>query len=79
MKHQKSDNPLLDELVSQLKSPEDFRNLQDQLLKRGIEALLKAEMNHHLGRLYRNYSSFCNNLDGFRKLLIQGIEVIVKK
>jgi putative transposase len=49
MKHQKSDNPLLDELISQLKSPEDFRNLQDQLLKRGIEALLKAEMNHHLG------------------------------
>ena len=49
MKHQKSDNPLLDELVSQLKGPEDFRNLQDQLLKRGIEALLNAEMNHHLG------------------------------
>ena len=49
MKHQKSDNPLLDEQVSQLKGPEDFRNLQDQLLKRGIEALLKAEMNHHLG------------------------------
>lgn len=49
MKQQKSDNPLLDELVSQLKGPEDFRNLQDQLLKRGIEALLKAEMNQHLG------------------------------
>lgn len=49
MKHKKSDNPLLDELVSQLKSPEDFRNLQDQLLKRGIEALLKAEMDQHLG------------------------------
>lgn len=49
MKQQKSDNPLLEELVSQLKGPEDFKNLQDQLLKRGIEALLKAEMNHHLG------------------------------
>ena len=49
MKHHKSDNPLIEELVSQLKGPEDFRNLQDLLLKRGIEALLKAEMNHHLG------------------------------
>ena len=38
MKHHKSDNPLIEELVSQLKGPEDFRNLQDQLLKRGIEA-----------------------------------------
>lgn len=49
MKHSKTNNPLLEELVSQLKSPEEFRALQDQLLKRGIETLLKAEMSQHLG------------------------------
>jgi transposase-like protein len=42
-------HPLIEELVSQLKGPEDFRTLQDMLLKRGIESLLRAEMNEHLG------------------------------
>ncbi|MBK9737734.1 MAG: hypothetical protein IPO92_23460 [Saprospiraceae bacterium] len=33
----------------QLKGPEDFRTLQDMTWKRGIESLLRAEMNEHLG------------------------------
>jgi len=47
MKKQTED--LLDELVSQLEGKEDFYELRDQLLKRGIESLLKAEMTAHLG------------------------------
>lgn len=48
MKHQISDNLLLKESISHLTGPENFRNLKDQLLKWGTDALIKAEMNHHL-------------------------------
>ena len=40
---------LLDQLVSQLKGQKDFEELRDQLFKRGIQALLNAEMTAHLG------------------------------
>jgi putative transposase len=60
MKHRKQEaHPLLDALVAQMKGPEDFRTMQDLLLKRGIEALLKAEMNEHLG-----YSNGGKPIDG---------------
>ncbi|MBK8701522.1 MAG: IS256 family transposase [Saprospiraceae bacterium] len=40
---------LLDALVKEIKDPKDFEKVQDQLLKRGIQSLLKAEMEAHLG------------------------------
>jgi putative transposase len=40
---------MLDELISRIKTPEEFYRLQDTLKKRGIEALLNAEMTEHLG------------------------------
>ena len=45
----KSAEELLNKLVDQLESKEDFDKIRDQLLKRGVEALLKAEMSAHLG------------------------------
>lgn len=39
----------LDALVKEIKDPKDFELVQDQLLKRGIQSLLKAEMEAHLG------------------------------
>jgi transposase-like protein len=42
-------NDLLDKLVGELENKEDFLQVRDQLLKRGIESLLKAEMSAHLG------------------------------
>ena len=60
MKHRKQEpHPLLDTLVAQMKGPEDFKTMQDLLLKRGIEALLKAEMNEYLG-----YSNGGKPIDG---------------
>mgnify|MGYP003495381388 FL=1 len=60
MKHRKQEpHPLLDALVAQMKGPEDFKTMQDLLLKRGIEALLKAEMNEYLG-----YSNGGKPIDG---------------
>lgn len=40
---------LLDDLVSQIKDPKAFTEVKDQLFKRGVQALLKAEMEAHLG------------------------------
>jgi transposase-like protein len=40
---------LLDALIDQIQDEKQFRTVQDQLFKRGIESLLKAEMSAHLG------------------------------
>ena len=40
---------LLDQLLSQIGDQKEFKQVQDQLFKRGIETLLKAEMSAHLG------------------------------
>lgn len=45
----KKRSELLDELIKGLKDGNEFHELQDQLLKRGVETLLKAEMDAHLG------------------------------
>lgn len=40
---------MLDDLIGSIKTPEEFYELQDALKKRGIEALLNAELTEHLG------------------------------
>lgn len=40
---------LLDSLLEQIKDKEEFKQVQDQLMKRGVESLLKAELTGHLG------------------------------
>ena len=40
---------LLEELVSKIQNKEEFEHIREQLLKRGVEALLNAEMTAHLG------------------------------
>ncbi len=39
----------LESLVGKIQSKEEFDQVRDQLLKRGIETLLNAEMTAHLG------------------------------
>lgn len=39
----------LEALIGKISNKEDFDTVRDQLLKRGIESLLKAEMTAHLG------------------------------
>lgn len=39
----------LEKLIGKISNKEDFEHVRDQLLKRGIESLLKAEMTAHLG------------------------------
>lgn len=45
----KQTEELLDSLLKEIKTPELFHSVSDQLFKRGIQALLKAEMDVHLG------------------------------
>lgn len=49
----------LEALVGKITNKEDFETVKDQLLKRGIESLLKAEMTAHLG--YSKGESVHNN------------------
>ncbi len=42
-------NTLLDALVKEIKNPKDFNIVKDQLFKRGVQTLLSAEMDAHLG------------------------------
>ena len=45
----KETNELLEQLIQQLEGKADFEELRDQLFKRGIESLLKAELTAQLG------------------------------
>lgn len=40
---------LLDALLKEVKDPKEFYALKDQLYKRGVQTLLAAEMESHLG------------------------------
>lgn len=42
-------NELLESLLKEIKNPDEFHRLTDQLFKRGVQALLEAEMEIHLG------------------------------
>ena len=45
--NEKAEN-LLNELVSKIGTAEEFEQVQKQLFRRGVEALLKAELTAHL-------------------------------
>lgn len=42
-------NELLESLLKEIKNPDEFHRLTDQLFKRGVQTLLEAEMDLHLG------------------------------
>lgn len=46
---EKKTENLLDELISKIETKEEFEQIQKQLFKRGIEALLNAELTAHIG------------------------------
>ena len=61
----------LDALIGKISSKEDFDKVKEQLLKRGIESLLKAEMTAHLG--YQKGDSILekNQRNGFSEKTIK--------
>lgn len=62
---------ILDTLVKEIKNPADFAKAQDLLLKRGIQSLLKAEMELHLGYPERSKPIGDNLRNGYSEKTIQ--------
>lgn len=63
---------LLDQLLGQIGDEQEFRQVQDQLFKRGIESLLKAEMSAHLGYAPGEKPPTQNIRNGYSKKTIKG-------
>lgn len=70
----KKTEDLLNELLKQLEGKEDFDELRDQLLKRGIETLLKAEMTAHLGHKQGETPDAGNVRNGFSEKTLKTSE-----
>lgn len=73
---------LLNELVAHLEDKTDLLKVQDQLFKRGVEALLKAEMTVHLGHApyEKTEEKKVNTRNGhsLKTLKTQGGEVLIQ-
>jgi len=63
---------LLDDLIDQIEDEKQFRLVQDQLFKRGIESLLKAEMSAHLGYAPGSRPNSDNVRNGYSEKTIKG-------
>ncbi len=63
---------LLDQLLGQIDGQQEFKQVQDQLFKRGIESLLKAEMSAHLGYASGDKPLSDNIRNGYSEKTIKG-------
>jgi|GEM_PF-4685560 len=61
----------LDALIGKISNKEDFYIVRDQLLKRGIESLLKAEMTAHLGYEKGSSKTQANQRNGYSEKTIR--------
>ena len=61
----------LEALIGEIKNKEDFEKVKEQLLKRGIESLLKAEMTAHLGFRKGDSVIASNQRNGFSEKTIK--------
>lgn len=62
----------LEELINKIGDSKEFYEVQDQLFKRGIEALLQAEMSAHLGYPPRSKPIDGNLRNGYSEKTIKG-------
>lgn len=63
---------LLDQLLGQIDDQQEFKQVQDQLFKRGIESLLRAEMSAHLGYSSGDKPPTQNVRNGYSEKTIKG-------
>lgn len=70
----KETNELLEELISQLEGKEEFYKLRDALFKRGVEALLNAELTAHLGHKKGEKPSSSNIRNGYSEKTLKTSE-----
>jgi transposase-like protein len=67
----KETNELLEQLLSQVEGKEEFHELREALFKRGIEALLNAELTAHLGHEKGTKPKSSNIRNGFSEKTIK--------
>jgi len=61
----------LEALIGKITNKEDFNQVKSQLVKRGIESLLKAEMTAHLGYQKGDSPLTDNQRNGFSQKTIK--------
>ena len=78
----KTTDNLLNELIDKIGNKEELREVQDQLFKRGVENLLKAELSAHLGfkPYQKTEQTKSNNRNGHspKTLKTQSGEVLIQ-
>lgn len=67
-------NELLEQLLSQIEGKEEFNELREALFKRGIEALLNAELTAHLGHEKGKQAKSSNIRNGYSEKTIKTAE-----
>lgn len=63
---------LLQELIDNIKDKNQLSKIQDQLFKRGVESLLKAELTAHLGYAEGSKPKDGNQRNGYSKKTLKG-------
>ena len=70
-KMKKETNELLEQLLSKIEGKEEFNELRETLFKRGVEALLNAELTAHLGHKKGEKSASSNIRKGYSEKTIK--------
>lgn len=70
----KATNDLLEALIKQLGGKEDFYEVRDALFKRGVEALLNAELTAHLGHKKGKKPTSSNIRNGYSEKTLKTAE-----
>ena len=70
-KMKKETNELLEQLLSKIEGKEEFNELREALFKRGVEALLNAELTAHLGHKKGEKSAASNIRKGYSEKTIK--------
>ena len=70
-KMKKETNELLEQLLSKIEGQEEFNELREALFKRGVEALLNAELTAHLGHKKGEKSASSNIRKGYSEKTIK--------
>ena len=70
-KMKKETNELLEQLLSKIEGKEEFNELREALFKRGVEALLNAELTAHLGHKKGEKSASSNIRNGYSEKTIK--------
>ena len=65
-------SPIAQELFKGVRKKEDFNKIVSELIKHGIETVLKAELDEHLGNEKNEASTSGNHRNGYSEKTVKG-------